>query len=317
MATCASRVVLAIVLASTAAHADDMPWASGVSDATQAQANELYAEGNELFAHQDNTGALAKYQAAIALWDHPRIRFNMAVTLIRLDRILEAADALDAALRYGDKPFAPDLYQRVLDDQQLVRGRVGELEISCQQADVHLLLDGKPFATCPATKKQRVLAGEHILVGEKANYLTISRRVVVTGGKTATEDVALVPIEDAVVLHYRYPRWMPYTVAGAGAAIALGGLGLYFASTSQMDRFDADFAMQCPQGCKLADYPLLADERDSARLKDKLAIGMLIGGGAVAVTGVVLAVINSRATRVLPSVEATHGGAMTSIGWRF
>src|SRR3569623_3774075 len=131
MATCASRVVLAIVLASTAAHADDMPWASGVSDATQAQANELNAEGNELYAHQDNTGALAKYQAAIALWDHTRIRFNMAVTLIRLDRILEAADALDAALRYGDKPIAPELYQRVLDNQQLVRCRVGEHELRC------------------------------------------------------------------------------------------------------------------------------------------------------------------------------------------
>lgn len=319
MATCASSVALAIVLAAATAHADDAPWAKGISDATQAQANELYAQGNELFAHQDNAGALEKYQAAIALWDHPRIRFNMAVTLIRLDRILEAADSLDAALRYGDKPFTPDLYQRVLDDQQLVRGRVGELEVSCQQPDVHVLLDGKPLATCPATRKQRVLAGEHILLGEKASFMTVTRRVVVAGGTTATEDLALIPIDSAVILTYRYPRWMPYTIAGTGAAIALGGLGFYVASRSQMDRFESDFAMQCPQGCKLADYPLLADERDGARLKDTIAVGMLLGGGAIAVTGAVLAVINSKAERTLPAIETTptHGGAMTTLGWRF
>ncbi|MBV8756262.1 MAG: tetratricopeptide repeat protein [Deltaproteobacteria bacterium] len=316
-----NRITLALVfvLATTSAYADDVPWAKGVSDAAQAQANELYAQGNDLFAHQDNAGALAKYQAAIALWDHPRIRFNMAVTLIRLDRIVEAADSLDAALKYGDKPFSPDLYQRVLDDQQLVRGRVGELEVSCSQPDVHLLLDGKPLATCPATQKQRVLAGEHLLLAEKKDFMTVSRRVIVVGGKTATEDVSLVPIESAVILKYRYPRWMPYTVAGTGAAIALGGLGFYFAGRSQMDRFEAEFAMQCMNGCTLASQPLLADERSSAKLKGDIGIGMMVGGGAIAIAGVALAVINSKAERILPSVETvpTHGGAITRVGWRF
>jgi hypothetical protein len=166
-----------------------------------------------------------------------------------------------------------------------------------------------------------VLAGEHILLGEKKDYLAVSRRVIVVGGKTATEDISLVPIESAVILEYRYPRWMPYTVAGTGAAIALGGLGVYFAGRSQMDKFEADFAVQCPQGCKadLSDQPLLADERDSAKLKGKIAIGMMAGGGAIAITGVVLAVINSKAERILPSIETTptRGGAVTSVGWRF
>ena len=315
---CAWLVVLLVSLA-TPALADDVPWAQGVSDATQARANELYAQGNELFAQQDNTGALAKYQAAIALWDHPRIRFNMAVTLIRLDRILEAADALDAALRFGDKPFSPELYQRVLDDQQLVQGRVGELEVSCSQLDVRVLLDGKPLSTCPRTQKQRVLAGEHILLGEKQEFMTVSRHVVVAGGKTVTEDITLIPIESAVILTYRYPRWMPYTVAGAGAAIALGGMGFYFASSNAMDKFDADFARACPQGCKLSDQPLLADERDRARLEDKVAIGMMLGGGAIAITGAVLAVINRKAERTLPSVDTTptRGGAITTLSWQF
>lgn len=236
-----------------------------------------------------------------------------------MDRILEAAESLDAALKYGDKPFTPDLYQRVLDDQQLVRGRVGELEVSCLQPDVRVLLDGKPLATCPVTRKLRVLAGEHILLGEKTSFMTVSKHVVVTGGTTATEDIALIPLDSAMILTYRYPRWMPYTVAGTGAAIALGGLGFYVASRSQMDRFESDFATQCPQGCKLSDYPPLAGERDSARLKDTIAITMLVGGGAVTITGVVLAIINSKAERTLPAIETTptHGGAVTTLGWQF
>jgi hypothetical protein len=315
------KALLVLVLLAAVAHADDVPWAKGVSDADQAKANALYAEGNDHFAHQDNAGALDKYKAAIAIWDHPKIRFNMAVVLIRLDRILEAADALDGALRYGAQPFGADLYQRVLDDQQLVSGRVGEIEASCTQSDVHVLLDGKPWFICPGTRKQRVLAGEHLVLGEGKELMTLSQRLVVTGGKTSTEAVTLIPIESAMKLEYHYPRWLPYTIAGAGVAVALGGVGFYFAGKSQMDRFQADFAMQCPTGCKanLSDQPLLADERDSAKLKGSIGIGMMVGGGAIAITGVLLTVYNSHARRVLPQIETapTPGGATASMGWSF
>ena len=125
------------------------PWAEGVPQDTQDKASALYEEGNQLFAQQAHAPALEKYKAAIALWDHPLIRFNMAVTEIRLERILEAADDLEQALRYGDKPFKPELYQQALDYQALVKGRVGFIEATCDQAGAHLLLDGKPWFDCP------------------------------------------------------------------------------------------------------------------------------------------------------------------------
>ena len=81
------------------------------------QANALFAEGNQLFAQQAHAPALEKYKAAIALWDHPLIRFNMAVTEIRLDRILEAADDLDERCATATTPFTPELYQQALDYQ--------------------------------------------------------------------------------------------------------------------------------------------------------------------------------------------------------
>ena len=77
-------LVVLLALAGTA-YADD-PWAQGVPLANQKAANKLFAEANQLFAQQAHGPALEKYKAAIAIWDHPLIRFNMAVTEIRLDR---------------------------------------------------------------------------------------------------------------------------------------------------------------------------------------------------------------------------------------
>ena len=316
-------IVLVVVAAHGVASAD-VPWAQGVSKDNQAKANALFAEANQLFAQQAHAPALEKYKAAIALWDHPLIEFNMAVTLVRLDRILDAAEALDKALRFDKAPFpSPEQYQQALDYQKLVAGRVGTVEASCEQSNAAVLLDGRPWFACPGKKAQRVLAGEHVIVGESAGFMTLSRRVIVAGGATASEKVVLLPIESVVKLEYPSPRWLPWTVAGAGAAITLGGLGVWFAGRSQMDRFEADFGMLCPNGCDedLDGNPSerqLADQRDSAKLKGTIGISMLAVGGAITVGGVVWAIIN-RPKRVMPAMEIapTNGGAAARVGWQF
>lgn len=313
-------VALVVLVAAQAARADE-PWEHDVAKSKRDQAQALFAEGNALFAREAHQPALEKYKAAIALWDHPLIRFNMAVTRIRLDRILEAADDLDSALRFGERPFTPELYRQALDYQKLVAGRVGTVEASCDQGDAQIMLDGKPWFACPATKKQRVLAGEHVLVGEKAGYLTYSRRLVVSGTVTVTENVRLVPLSD--VVHYEYPlqRWIPWAVGGAGTAVGFGGLAFWFAGRSQMDQFEADFARLCPTGCQadLSDQPQLARDRDSAELKGTIAIGMMVGGGAIAIGGLVWGGLINRPRRVVPNMELqpTSGGVTAKLGWRF
>ena len=314
-------VLVAVLARAPIAHADvDEPWATGVSDAQQARANAVFAEGNQLFAQLAHAPALEKYRAAIAIWDHPMIRFNMAVTLIRLDRILEAADELERALRFGDKPFTPDLYQQARDYQALIKKQLGYIEVTCEQPDTQIVLDGKPWFDGPGTKTIRVTTGEHTVVAERRGYLTMSRTVVVAGGATAAERLVLLPIESAVILRYRHPKWLPWTVGGAGAAIALGGLGFTLAGRAQMDRFVKDFVRECPGGCEadLAQHPALADQRDSAELKGKIGVSMMITGGVIAIGGVVWGVLN-RPTRYLPRIEATptHGGITTRAEWRF
>jgi len=313
------KALLVLLLVAGTAYADD-PWAQGVPVDKQKAANKLFAEGNQLFAQQAHAPALDKYKAAIALWDHPLIRFNMAVTEIRLDRILDAAEDLDKALRYGNKPFTPELYQEALDYQTLVKKQVGSIAASCDQPDVHVLLDGKPWFACPGKQTMQVLAGEHVILGEKKEFMAKSQRLIVKGGATSTQDLHLISIDSAVQLKYRYRRWVPYTVTAVGVAVAGGGLAFYLAGRSQMDKFTADFTTNCPAGCQMnfADKPFLKDERDSAELKGHIGLGMMAAGGAVAVTGIILTIAN-KAQRVLPSVEAAPmpGGAAASVGWTF
>src|SRR5207249_4451602 len=101
-------------------------------------------------------------------------------------------------------------------------------------------------------------------------------------------------------------------------ALALGGLGVWFWGSRQMDRFQTDFGKACPTGCVLSSQPALASEHDSAQLKGKIGIAMMAVGGVAAVGGVVLAILD-RPKRVTPTVEVapTAGGAVAVVFGRF
>jgi hypothetical protein len=313
------RLLVVVVLLLTSRAYADVPWAQGVSKDNQTQANALFAEANQLFAQQAHAPALEKYKAAIALWDHPMIRFNMAVTLIRLDRMLEAADELEKALRFGATPFTPELYEQALDYQALVKKQLGVIEVTCTEPGAHIVLDGKPWFDAPGTKQLRTTSGEHSILGEKKGYMTVARRVVVTGGKTAKESVQLFPVESAIVVEYKHPRWMPWTLGGISAAIGAGGIALLVVGNNQTDRFTDAFIRECPSGCDLSMHPELAKDQDSAMLKTNLGMGMLIGGGVTVVGAIVWGVTNRRTRRIGPHLEVSPSasGATATASWTF
>ncbi|HUS33001.1 MAG TPA: hypothetical protein VMZ53_31075 [Kofleriaceae bacterium] len=315
-------LVLLSLLIAGVAHADSVaPWEQGIPDAQQAKANALFAEANSLFAEKAHPAALEKYKAAVAVWDHPMIRFNMAVTLIRLDRMLEAADELEKALRFGAAPFTPELYEQAVDYQALVMKQLGTIEVRCDQPGTHVLLDGKPFFDAPGTKQVRTTSGEHSIVGEKRGFMTVARRIVVPGGKTAKETLQLLPVESAIVVEYKQPRWMPWVATATSAAIVGSGVAFVVAGNHEMDRFTDAFIRVCPSGCEadLSMHRDLADQQDSAMLKTKIGVSLLVGGGVAMVGSIVWGVTNRRTRRIGPRVEVspTASGASASASWTF
>lgn len=318
--------VAAVLLAITPALADEpptepTPWARNVPEPQQRQAEALFEEGNDLFAKQAHAPAVEKYRAALALWDHPLIQFNMAVTLIRLDRALEAAEALEKALRYGEKPFKSELYQEALNYQTLLKGRIGYVEISCAQAGTKITLDGKEWFSCPGTRKQRVEVGEHTVIGDLAKHLPVNHKLVVAGGATAAQRIQLEPLDSAIKLQYPYKRWVPWSITAGGAVLGLAGLGVWLAGRGQMNAFKENFDRDCMLGCEedLSEHPALRDQRDSAELKGTLGVSMMVAGGAAAIGGFVFAMFVNTPKRVLPNVEVnpTGGGARATFSWRF
>jgi len=294
------------------------PWTDGVPEAQQDQANAIFEEGNQLFAQQAHNPALEKYRAALALWDHPLIRFNLAVTLIRLDRPLEAIEELERALRFGEDPFKKDLYQQAVDYQARIRGRVGHIEASCSQAGAQVLLDGKPWFSCPGSQKLRVMAGEHALVGQLAGYLTSAQRLIVAGGGTATEALKLVPLESVMVVKYRYPRWIPYTVVGAGVTLGLTGLATYLSGANLITEYETEFGTQCANGCKPGENQYLDDKKERAEFRGALGVSLMIAGGVASVGGAVLTILN-RPQKFVPQLEVapTAGGLTAGATFRF
>lgn len=304
-------VVLALILGSHAAFADDKPWEIGVPADKQDAALALYKEGNAFFAQDQFKDALAKYVQALAIWDHPAIRYNAAVCLINLDRPVEAYEDLEAALRFGEPPLGNDLYKQGLSYQKLLTGRIADLTISPKQ-DAKITLDGQPMPS--GTVNRHVLTGDHQVVAEKPGYQTETRPVHVNAGDHVTVVIELHPI-DHRVLARRYPRWLPWTVIGAGAVIAAVGLPMLELSSNAYADYDRGVSAACSVGCPPAPLPSsVSTDLSHGKLFDTLAISGFAVGGALIASGVALVVLN-QPRLVTPMVGGDTVGLALSGTW--
>src|SRR5262249_43670006 len=150
----AAAVLVGLAIGAAPARAEppeppERPWADGVPDALQAEAKQLFDAGNLLFEQEKYAQALTIYRDAVKKWDHPAIRYNMAVANIHLDQPLAAYEDLASALRYGAAPLQADVYAQALTYQKLLLGQLAQLKVACAQAEVHVFVDGELVLTGP------------------------------------------------------------------------------------------------------------------------------------------------------------------------
>jgi hypothetical protein len=168
---------------------NERPWAAGVSERAQALAFELYSDGNREFVEMRFVQALAKYREAIRHWDHPAIRFNIAVCLINLDQLVEARDSLERSLKYGVTALGADAYAQALKQRTLLHGKLARLTLDCPEPDEEVMIDGKLVFKGPGTVEQFVLPGEHHVVATKPGFLPASRKIVLAAGASAAFEI--------------------------------------------------------------------------------------------------------------------------------
>ncbi len=297
----------------------DAKWAVGVTDEQKARAKVALDEGNVLLLNKQYADALAKYQTAIAEWDHPAIRFNIVRCLIQLDRLVEASDNLKLALAYGAAPLDEAIYNEALGYEKLLATQIGELVVACDQRDVKLTLDGQLLAHCPSSTSRRVVPGTHQVVAIKHGFLTRIVDVVVFGGKKQTVSVTLDPLGKNVQVVHRWSAWVPWTVFATGFGIAGAGLLLELDATSDMDNYDRILGEQCKvipcTDSQLAPYDAL---RSSAELQSRIAAGLMIAGATTVVVGGVMLYLNrGRAVRLDAAPSASRSGATLWIRGQF
>jgi hypothetical protein len=291
------------------------PWAEGVTAEQKAEAGRLLGEGNQLFLDGKLAEALARYEEAIKSWDHPAIRFNMVRVLAQLNRPVEAQVNLELALKYGSAPLEEGVYQEALTVKALLANQVADIEVGCDQAGVTVTLDAEPLLECPGKKTTRLMPGKHLVVGKKKGFLTDTKEVIVMGGRKETVALKLVAMEKAGVPTRRWANWKPWAVVGAGAVIGgVGGL-LQWRATVAMDEYERAVARECADtGCtpqELEDA-LIADKERTAKLYNKIGIGLIAGGGAAVVAGAVLVFMN-RQYMVYPEVDGRSAGVNVAL----
>jgi hypothetical protein len=300
---------------------DDRPWARGVSDADQALATELYIAGNHEFSESRFAQALAKYREAIAHWDHPAIRFNMAVCQINLDRPVDARNNLTRSLAYDERPLGPVKYSQALTYRKLLDAQLAHVKVVCDEPGAQIMLDGKLVFRGPGAVDEYLMPGTHQVVATKAGFPTASQAFVGVANQLTEIQLTVEPPPQLPAA----PRWgyWKHLAIGGGALVALGAAS-YLASSRSFAGYDRDLARRCPSGCDaetLATLPDVTATRDRGELEQVIAFSAL-AVGAAAVTTAVIGLVADRphtpaAGRALAAVALTSGGVMLALRWGY
>lgn len=167
----------------------ERPWAKGVSEHEQATALDLYLAGNGEFAESRFVQAIAKYREALRHWDHPAIRFNLAVSLISSDQPVDAMRELERSMVFGPAPLGPAAYSQASVYRKLLDAQLVRLKIVSRVPGAKITLDGKSLFTGRGVRDEIVLPGEHLLVSTDPGYMTLTDTLVLVAGQTRTYNV--------------------------------------------------------------------------------------------------------------------------------
>lgn len=294
------------------------PWATGVSDAEQRVARALHAEGNAEFAELRFAQALAKYREALRHWDHPAIRFNIAVCLINLDQPVEAKDNLERSLAYRAAALDGDAYAQAMTYRKLLDAQLAQLRITCSEPSAVVTLDGKYLFTAPGSTDQFLLPGQHQLAATKRGLRTVVMTVTGVAGRLTAFDLRPAP-------EMRPPHWRYWKhVLGSGGVLVSVGASSYLWSYYSFKDYDHQVATRCTEtrGCSPQKVRDLDAELAGARTKQTVAFSLVGIGGAAILVGVVGLIVDQprirpEASQAVPVVTIAPGGATVALSWAY
>ncbi len=260
------------------------------SEDAMTRAQVLFDEGLKLHSQLLFARAEAKYQEALALKEHPYIRYASSRALGAMGKTLEAYESLQRAL----PGLRANHRQEAESYLEILEGLLGRVEVSCDEPDTTVLFDGQKWLTCPGTRVEIVQPGQHVLVASKADFVTITEPMSILPGQAARTQLRMMSVEEATVSTRRWSPWVTWTVAGAGLVMNVVGLVLLNEADSAFDEFDNQWSRACAGlgGCGEGAFPKLLDDLDRAEWLNRVGLGLAAVGGAALVTGITLTFLN-------------------------
>lgn len=288
------------------------PWDRDVTRRDQLKAHAIFAKANDMVKDALYIEAVKRYKAALQIWNHPAIHFNLAIALQTLGRSLAAYRSLRAAVKYGMAPLGKSKHeyaQRIIE--LLAQEQLGHIEIACDDEGAEVHLDGALLFIGPGEKSVVVEAGPHQIVARKVDRYPDTQPVTIKGGQH--EKVVLRVKTAAVLRKDRYwGWWTPLAVAAGGATLVASASGLHQSSAANFKEYDTRFTALCDIGCLEETIdPDVAKVLKSARRQQNLSrVGYSLGGSLL-VAAALLAYLNRERIIQAPGQQAERAITIT------
>jgi hypothetical protein len=286
--------VLMLVLALPDAHAEITrtgiePWYQQSNADARLRAQALYDRAVNEHQQLLRGDAMEHYEQALALWDNPDIRWNLALVLEDLGQYLRAHQQLESTLRWNAALGAERLRDVRDRMQRLEAQRLASIKVSCDEPGADIKVDGQPWFRGPGRQSTLVVPGEHYISANKPEYFPVTRAVVVKAGQDV--HVALPMDVDRLIEKRRWSAWKPWVVASAGVVVTVVGASLDRRAFAHRDTAAA--ALPPPCELRLGCPPTSAPDIYNRAVKDnRLAIGAFLAGGTTVAVGLALAWLN-------------------------
>ena len=183
--------------------------------------------------------------------------------------------------------------------------------ISASMDGVDVSLDGQPLFSSPDTFKDFVPAGTHAIVARKDGYLTSELSETFEPGAQKELNIRLYTAEELTEYRHRWPVWMPWTVFGAGVAVAAVGGALHGVGVSKIHKFDDNAKANGLLGITTTDSD--RDLRNDGISLQKGAVSLYAVGGAAIVSGITLIILNKAKPYLFGKPVEDSGSAEGSV----
>lgn len=172
------------------AATEPAPAAGGDVDSKKAEATAHFERALRLFNDGTYDAALVEFRQTLALFPNRNALQNTAVTLKKLKRFDEAADAFDKLL--VDYPNLPPEDRKFVEaEKKELVNLIAYLDIRVVEPDATVLVDGLERGKTPLAKPVRVSAGSRFVRVIKEGYVPFEQKVDIPGKATMVVNAKL------------------------------------------------------------------------------------------------------------------------------